>query len=121
MKWTREKPGHYASGIWTIKGKGIKWQLLRNNKLALKGSGKKELQLYAEQQGKAKELDEEFVEQRAAKQPAAPKAKDLDSVLASLRLEIDHLSLRIDALSASNKGLAEAIMLLASHVKKLKK
>jgi len=119
LKWTRKEPGHYVSGTLHIKGAGTNWDLYDKEDHIHSGNSKKECQQVAENPPATiahKDSSELPVAVSAAK--STSKATDLDSVIASLRLEIDNLSLRISSLDDSNRKLTDAIMLLARYISK---
>lgn len=117
MKWTRKESGHYVSGTLHIKGAGTNWDLYDGENHIHSSKSKKECQQIAEDPSAvASKDDPEFAVVNAAKKIS--KSTDLDSILASLRLEIDNLSLRIASLDDSNRKLADAIMILAKHISK---
>jgi hypothetical protein len=122
MKWTREQPGVYISGKWRVEGEGTDWELFEGKKKRHKARSKKECQQVAE----AAEEDVDGHHEPDDPLPTTfvdpkPSKLALDGVLASLRLDIDHLSHRISSLDDSNRKLTEAILILGKHVAKLNK
>lgn len=128
MKWTREAPGHYVSGKWSIEGEGTSWTLYEGSKKRHKAKSKKDCQQIAENAEEGVDGHSEPNEEVPPPQPKGKTSKlDLDGVLASLRLEIDQLSWRISSLDDANRKLAEsnaqltnAVMILGKHIAKMK-
>lgn len=110
MKWTRVGTGHYVCGEWAIKGVGTKWVLHHSDGSRLACNSKKKCQQTAEQAedtpADAPDSAPEPVSEPLPPKPRMPSEKLSDSVLSSLSLQIDHLSHRIDALSAAIERLA---------------
>lgn len=137
MKWKRAKPGSYTSGPWTVQGSGTSWELLHEGDKAGEGASKKVCQELAVQleEDEGQDPEPEPAElpsvpvERAPKSPknmsANPPKYPLDSVIASLALQIDALNNRIASIDASQRkhaeateGLTKAVLLLAKHVAK---
>lgn len=125
MKWHREKPGHYSSGPYHIEGAGYHWKLRKGNRQLTTAKSKKECQQFAETHAEEVVAPEPPREESRKKKSTG---EDLDSVLASLRLEIDALAMRISSLddairknTESQEGLTQAILILGRHVGKLGK
>jgi hypothetical protein len=85
-KWQRAKPGTYTSGPFRIIGGGAAWNLYRQDKLIDCFPSKKAAQEHVEQNP-----DAGLPPKPKAERGPAPK-DSLESVLASLRLEISRLT-----------------------------
>jgi len=126
LKWKRPEPGHYVCGTWHVKGVGTSWDLYNGRKHIHSGTTKKECQQMAENSPKVEQPEDEVPVPSVSRRVS--KITDLDSVLASLRLEINNLALRIGSMDAgiqksteSSDGLTKAILLLGRHLGKLSK
>jgi hypothetical protein len=117
LKWKRQEPGHYTSGDWHVKGTGTNWDLHKKKTHVHSGSSKKECQELAET-GATPVADPEDLHSYA---PRKKSKEELDSVLASLRLEVDQLALRVSSLDTTISKLTEAVLILGKHTAKLGK
>ncbi len=119
LTWKRPEAGHYTSGTWHVKGTGTNWDLYDGRKHITSATSKKACQQHAENPPPTEET-EIAPEPELAKAPKRGKL-ELDSVLASLRLEVDQLALRISSLDTTISGLKDAVLILAKHAAKLGK
>lgn len=124
LKWKREKPGCYVSGVWKIKGSGTSWELFHQGEKVSEGNSKKCVQIEAQQFEDNPDVDPEPNEETTVpsvvveSRPKKTSNAGLDGILSSLRLEIDNLSHRIDAGTAATNNLTDAILMLVKHLKK---
>jgi hypothetical protein len=115
LRWKREKPGVYVSKAWRVKGKGSQWQLLwgTGKTVVHYGQSKKECQRVAEERDAAEAAEEakpapaERKGELRERREASPYSKDLQSVIASLRLEIGRLTEQISLLASAVEKLSE--------------
>lgn len=98
LKWKRLEPGRYQCGDWTIAGKGTKWGLYNDAQLVKSGDSKGELQRYVEKGPSLGDVEPEVPSRRRAG------VDSLESVLASLRLEVNELTLAVRMLTARLDG-----------------
>lgn len=132
MKWKREIAGVYTSGSYKIKGKGLSWTLYEGRNKLDTGTSKKAMQHAADAHAggvgtvkdySAIQAGEPTERNKPVRKNTYTEGKDLEGVLASLSLQIDHLSHRIDSLNAEStkatKGLTDAVLLLGRHAAKL--
>lgn len=98
MKWSREAPGHYVSGRWAVEGKGVRWKLSCDGARVAIGRSKGELQRAAEKDPGAPAPEEAATP--APRRAAVAAVGSVESVLASLRLEVENLTLAVRELNA---------------------
>lgn len=123
LKWKRLEPGNYQSGDWHVKGTGTNWDLYKGRKHIATGTSKKECQLRAEDPLHSTE-EEPQVE---APKKSKVSLDDLHGVVASLYLEITHLSAATSKLAhyvkeeaEQKEKLTKAVLILGKHVGQLK-
>lgn len=123
LRWTRVQAGCYTAGGYTVCGKGVSWELIREDgTLVRRGNSKGELQrLVGDEHADAcnarnapePEGFEPAPEPAPEPEPARRRAStvapttSLESVLASLRLELEQLTLSVRGLAAEVAKLAE--------------
>lgn len=118
MKWKRQEPGLYTSGKYRIEGTGTNWDLHYGKKHLHSGSSKKECQLFADDTEENPNIEPEPYEPPKAQKKSKT---ELDSVLASFRLEVDQLAGRVSSLDTTISKLTDAVLILGKAVNKLGK
>jgi len=120
VKWKRgSTAGEYKSGDLTIRGAKTDWELVRGGKVIKSLSSKRSCQEYAEgldedDSGMDVEVDVEVPQQRSRNTHFATNGS-LESVLASLRLDVSRLTDMVGLLATSISTLTAKIDSLKSR------